>query len=94
MLEKDVISKINKKTIAVFLSHIQGFNGLSSNLLNFLKKKKSYLSKMLVNPMEQHLKKKLGTFGKCQIFLFTTLITCQQLKVAWFVQMIRKYFIY
>ena len=30
MSEKDIISKINKNTIAVFLSHIQGFNGLSS----------------------------------------------------------------
>ena len=39
MSEDDVISKINKKTIAVFLSHIQGFNGLSSKLINYLKKK-------------------------------------------------------
>ena len=36
MSEKDIISRINKKTIAVFLSHIQGFNGLSSNILKFL----------------------------------------------------------
>ena len=38
MSEKQVISKINKKTIAVFLSHIQGFNGLTSSLINYLKK--------------------------------------------------------
>ncbi len=42
MSEKDIISKVNKRTIGVFLSHIQGFNGLSKNLLNFLKKKKNY----------------------------------------------------
>ena len=29
MSETDIIKKVNKKTIAVFLSHIQGFNGLS-----------------------------------------------------------------
>ena len=40
MAEEEVISRINKKTIAVFLSHIQGFNGLSLNLLNYLKKKR------------------------------------------------------
>ena len=27
MSEEDIIRKVNKKTIAVFLSHIQGFNG-------------------------------------------------------------------
>ena len=40
MSEKGIISKVNKRTIAVFLSHIQGFNGLSSSLINFLNKKK------------------------------------------------------
>ena len=40
MNEDQIIKKINKKTKAVFLSHIQGFNGLSENLLSYLKKKK------------------------------------------------------
>jgi len=34
MSEKDIIKKVNKKTIAVFLSHIQGFNGLSKGFIN------------------------------------------------------------
>ena len=38
MNEEDIIKNINGKTKAVFMSHIQGFNGLSSNLLKFLKK--------------------------------------------------------
>jgi CDP-6-deoxy-D-xylo-4-hexulose-3-dehydrase len=40
MNEKDIIKSINKKTKAVFLTHIQGFNGLTENLLKYLKKKK------------------------------------------------------
>ena len=43
MSEEDIIRKVNKKTIAVFLSHIQGFNGLSKNLINFLRKKKYFV---------------------------------------------------
>ena len=40
MDENQIIKKVNKKTKAVFLSHIQGFNGLSDRLLKFLKKNK------------------------------------------------------
>ena len=39
MDEDQVIKRINRKTKAD-ISHIQGFNGLSSKLLNFLKKRK------------------------------------------------------
>ena len=35
-----VIKKINKKTLAVFITHAQGFNGLNSYILQVLKKKK------------------------------------------------------
>ena len=35
-----VFKKINKKTLAVFITHAQGFNGLNSNILQVLKKKK------------------------------------------------------
>ena len=38
-----VIKKINKKTLAVFITHAQGFNGLNSNILQVLKKKKNSL---------------------------------------------------
>ena len=36
-----VLKKINKKTLAVFITHAQGFNGLNDRLLKELKKKKS-----------------------------------------------------
>ena len=39
MDEGEILKKINKKTVAVFLTHAQGFNGLSANLLKVLKKK-------------------------------------------------------
>ena len=40
MSESEIIKKINKKTLAVFMTHAQGFNGLSAKLLNILRKKK------------------------------------------------------
>ena len=71
MAEDEVIKKINKKTKAVFLTHIQGFNGLSKNLLNVLKKKKIIL---IEDVCESHgatfRGKKLGTFGKISNFSF------------------------
>ena len=71
MSEKDIIKKVNKKTIAVFLSHIQGFNGLSSRLINFLKKRKIML---IEDVCESHGAKfknlKLGTYGKISNFSF------------------------
>ena len=39
MSQKQVISKLNKKTLAVFVTHAQGFNGLSDKLLAELKKR-------------------------------------------------------
>jgi CDP-6-deoxy-D-xylo-4-hexulose-3-dehydrase len=38
--EEEIYRKVTKNTKAVFLTHVQGFNGLSKKLLNFLKKKK------------------------------------------------------
>tara|TARA_Y100000590_G_scaffold406177_1_gene495108 strand:- start:1877 stop:3058 length:1182 start_codon:yes stop_codon:yes gene_type:complete len=71
MSENDIIKKINKKTVAVFLSHIQGFNGLSTNLIKFLKRKKIML---IEDVCESHgatfNNKKLGTFGKISNFSF------------------------
>ena len=71
MSEKDIIKKVNKKTIAVFLSHIQGFNGLSKSLINFLKKKKVLL---IEDVCESHgatfNNKKLGTYGIMSNFSF------------------------
>lgn len=66
-----VIKKINKKTLAVFITHAQGFNGLDSNILKVLKKKKIHL---LEDVCESHgatfNKKKIGTFGIISNFSF------------------------
>ena len=42
MNEDQVFKSFNSKTRAIFLSHIQGFNGLSNKLLDFIKKKKFF----------------------------------------------------
>ena len=71
MSEKEIVKKVNKKTLAVFMTHAQGFNGLSSNLISFLKKKKILL---IEDVCESHgatfNKRKLGTFGKISNFSF------------------------
>jgi CDP-4-dehydro-6-deoxyglucose reductase, E1 len=63
--------KISKKTLAIFLPHIQGFNALSDELLNLLKKNKIYL---IEDVCESHgakfKKKKCGTFGLASNFSF------------------------
>ena len=64
MDENELLKKINKNTLAVFLTHVQGFNGLSQNLINILKKKKIHL---IEDVCESHgatfNNKKLGSFG-------------------------------
>ena len=71
MSEEQIIKKVNKKTLAVFMTHAQGFNGLSSKLLSFLKRKKILL---IEDVSESHgatfKNKKLGTFGKISNFSF------------------------
>ena len=71
MSEREILKKISKKTKAVFLTHAQGFNGLSQKLLRILKKKKILL---IEDVCESHgatfNNKKLGTFGKISNFSF------------------------
>ena len=71
MDEHEIIKKINKKTKAVFITHVQGFNGLSNNLLKILKQKKIVL---LEDVCESHgatfNKKKLGSYGLISNFSF------------------------
>jgi CDP-6-deoxy-D-xylo-4-hexulose-3-dehydrase len=66
-----VLQKINKKTLAVFITHAQGFNGLNKELLYTLKKKKIHL---IEDVCESHgakfEKKKLGNFGLISNFSF------------------------
>ena len=67
----EIIKKVNKKTLAIFMTHAQGFNGLTSKLISFLKKKKVLL---IEDVSESHgatfNRKKLGTFGKISNFSF------------------------
>ena len=71
MSEEEIFKKVNKKTLAVFMTHVQGFNGLTSKLISFLKKRKILL---IEDVSESHgatfNKRKLGTFGKISNFSF------------------------
>ena len=71
MNEQQILKRINKKTLAVFITHAQGFNGLSSNLIKVLKRKKIHL---IEDVCESHGalfgKKKLGSFGLISNFSF------------------------
>ena len=71
MDENQIIKKVNKKTLAVFITHAQGFNGLSNKLISFLKRKKVML---IEDVCESHGAtfngKKLGTYGKMSNFSF------------------------
>lgn len=71
MNEEQILKKINHKTLAVFVTHAQGFNGISSNLLKILKKKKIHL---IEDVCESHgatfNNKKLGTYGLMSNFSF------------------------
>jgi CDP-6-deoxy-D-xylo-4-hexulose-3-dehydrase len=71
MSEEEIVKKVNKNTLAVFMTHAQGFNGLTSKLISFLKKRKVLL---IEDVSESHgatfNKRKLGTFGKISNFSF------------------------
>ena len=66
-----VIKKISKKTLAVFITHAQGFNGLDEKLLSTLKRKNIHL---IEDVCESHgatyNKKKLGSYGLISNFSF------------------------
>ena len=38
-----VLKKINKRTLAIFITHAQGFNGLTDEFLKVIKKKKIFI---------------------------------------------------
>ena len=71
MKESEVISKINKNTKAVFLTHILGYNGLTQKLLNKLDEMEIPL---IEDVCESHGAtfngKKLGSFGLISNFSF------------------------
>lgn len=66
-----IIKNISPKTRAVFLTHIQGFNGLNDKLLKYLKYKKISLVEDVCESHGSTFKnKKLGTFGLMSNFSF------------------------
>ena len=71
MLEEDILNKVTKDTKAVFLTYVLGFNALSNNLLNELKKRNIHL---IEDVCESHgatfQGKKLGSFGLMSNFSF------------------------
>ena len=66
-----VLQKINKNTLAVFITHAQGFNGLSDKFLKEIKRRNIHL---IEDVCESHgatfKKKKLGTYGLISNFSF------------------------
>lgn len=71
MDEDQVISKISKKTRAVFMTYAQGFNGLSNKLLKELSKRKIPLVEDVCESHGATFKgKKLGSYGLVSNFSF------------------------
>ncbi len=68
---EEVLKKINKKTLAVFITHAQGFNGLNDFFLKELKKKKIHLIEDVCESHgAKHRNKHLGTYGLISNFSF------------------------
>ena len=66
-----IIKNLTDKTIAVFFTHVQGFNGLSDELLNKLNEKKILLIEDVCESHgAMHKKKKLGSIGWSSNFSF------------------------
>ena len=68
---KNVLNNINKNTKAILMSHIQGFNGFTNDLLKSIKKNKIFL---IEDVCESHgakfNKSKLGSIGDISNFSF------------------------
>jgi len=69
--EVQIKEKVSNQTLALFLTHAQGFNGLSNDLLNFLQEKKIHL---IEDVCESHGARfgnqKLGSIGLVSNFSF------------------------
>jgi len=66
-----IISEINKKTVAVFLTHAQGFNGLTDKLLKYLNEKNiPLIEDVCESHGAMHGVKKLGSYGLISNFSF------------------------
>ena len=68
---EQILKKISKKTLAVFITHAQGFNGLNNKLLRVLKKKKIHLIEDVCESHGATFKgKRLGNYGLISNFSF------------------------
>ena len=68
---EQVLRKINKKTLAIFITHAQGFNGLNNELLKTLKKRNIHLIEDVCESHGAKFKnKKLGSYGIISNFSF------------------------
>ena len=66
-----VKNKISKNTLAIFITHAQGFNGFNKDILKTAKKKRILIIEDVCNRMERNLKKKkLGSIGDIANFSF------------------------
>ena len=69
--ENLVKKKINKNTLAIFLTHAMGFTGLSNKFLKLIKNKNIYLIEDVCESHGAKLgNKKAGTFGEISNFSF------------------------
>jgi len=71
MDDRQVVSKINDRTVAVFLTHVQGFNGITERLMSVLRDRNIPL---IEDVCESHGAtfngKKLGSIGRISNFSF------------------------
>ncbi len=71
MNQDQVLKKINKNTLAVFITHVQGFNGLSDKFLKKIKNKNVIIVEDVCESHGATFKgKKLGTYGLMSNFSF------------------------
>lgn len=68
---KKVIENINKNTKAIFITHAQGFCGISNDLIKICRKKKiEIIEDVCESHGAKYNNKKLGTFGSISNFSF------------------------
>ena len=88
---EQVKSKINKNTLAIFLTHAQGFNGLNNELLEIVKKKNIFLIEDVCSHMELHLKIRSLKFWIISNFSFIMHTICLPSKVEWYARIIKRF---
>ena len=71
MSDEQVVSKLTQQTVAVFITHVQGFNGLTDRLLSVLKDKNIPLVEDVCESHGATFRgRKLGSYGLISNFSF------------------------